>query len=70
MISDIFNPFVVEMSVDAPLRDIPAGNGNEVPLDFSGLPTLAVTGASQVQVSTHPHTIILPHTQTLLNLSM
>ena len=38
------------MSVDAPLRDIPPGGGNEVPLDFSGMPTLSVTGASQVQV--------------------
>ena len=50
---DIFNPFVVEMSIDAPLRDVPLGNGNEVPLDFSGTPTLTVIGGSQVQVSTH-----------------
>ena len=38
------------MSVDAPLRDIPPGNGDEVPLDFSGMPALTVTGASLVEV--------------------
>ena len=42
------------MSVDAPLRDIPPGSGNEVPLDFSGMPTLIVNGASQVQVRKYP----------------
>ena len=54
-IFDIFNSFAIEMSVDAPLRDIPPGNGDEVPLDFSGMPTLTVTGASQVQVQPLPY---------------
>ena len=43
------------MSVDTPLTEIPTGDGNDAPVDLSGLPTLTVTGASQVQVSIDPH---------------
>ena len=47
------------MSVDAPLSGIPSSGGNEAPIDFSGMPALTVTGASQVQVSRDPLYILL-----------
>ena len=38
------------MSIDTPLRQISPGNGNEAPMDLSGIPSLTVTKAPQVQV--------------------
>ena len=51
MLSDIFNPFIMDLSVDTPPREIIPGNGNEALEDLSGLPIVLVTGISQVQVN-------------------
>ena len=51
MPSDIFNPFIMDLSVDIPPREIIPGNGNETLEDLSGFPVLTVTEISQVQVS-------------------
>lgn len=47
---DIFNPFIIEMSVTTQPRVVAPGNGNETLEDLSGFPIVLVTGTSQIQV--------------------
>ena len=47
---DIFNPFIVEMRIEAPSREVAIGNGNETLMDLSGFPLITFTGASEIQV--------------------
>lgn len=51
-IVDNFNPFVIELSINAPPRNVDPGNGNETPEDLSEFPVVSLVGAApQVQVS-------------------
>ena len=47
---DIFNPFIIEMSVEHPSRVVIPGDGNETPEDLSGYPVVVVARTSQIQV--------------------
>ena len=47
---DRFNPFIIEVGVTSPQREVTTGNGNETLEDLSGFPVVTVTGTTQVQV--------------------
>ena len=51
-ITDRFNPIVVDYSVMVEEVNIPEGDGNATPEDFSDYPVVSATGVSTVQVST------------------
>lgn len=56
--NDIFNPFVVEMSVDIPSRGINVSTGNDTVEDLSGFPFVTATGFNQIQVSRSENIIL------------
>ena len=47
---DRFNPFIIEVGVTSPQREVTTGNGNETLEDLSGFPVVTVTGTTQIQV--------------------
>lgn len=49
---DIFNPFVIEVSVDNPPREITIGTGNDTLEDLRGSPIIVLDAPAQVEVST------------------
>lgn len=49
---DIFNPFVIEVSVDSPPRQITIGTGNDTLEDLRRSPIIMLDAPTQVQVST------------------
>ena len=49
---DIFNPFVIEMKVDNPPRNVTVGNGNDALEDLSEFPIIQQDAPAEVQVST------------------
>ena len=49
---DIFNPFVIEVSVDNPPREITIGTGNDTLEDLRGSPIIMLDAPAQVEVST------------------
>ena len=50
-INDVFNPFIIELSVETPTRTVTPGDGNETPQDLRNAPVVSIFGSSQVQVS-------------------
>ena len=47
---DIFNPFVIEMSIETPSRTVAIGDGNGTLVDLSGFPLFALSGTDKIQV--------------------
>ena len=48
---DIFNPFVIDMSIETPSRTVATGDGNGTLVDLSGFPLFALSGADKIQAS-------------------
>ena len=48
---DIFNPFIIEMSIQPPPRNRAPGNGNEMPDDLRAFPVVSLFGRTEAQVS-------------------
>ena len=50
-ITDKFNPFVIDLNINPPQRDITtATNGNDTVEDLSRFPVITVAGTTQTQV--------------------
>jgi hypothetical protein len=47
---DLFNPFIVELSVTTPTREVIPGDGNQKAEDLTQFPVVIVTPPSPIQV--------------------
>ena len=47
---DLFNPFIIELSIAVPSSKVPPGRGNEVPEDLIQFPVVIVTPPPSIQV--------------------
>ena len=50
-IDDVFNPFVMDLSVNTLPRNAVTGNGNEPLQDLSSFPVVTLTGPTQIEVN-------------------
>ena len=50
-ISDIFNGFTLDLEVSTQQLNVPAQDGNQMPVDFSNFPEVSTSGAQTLQVS-------------------
>ena len=50
-IEDIFNPFVMDLTVNIPPRTATTGNGNETLQNLNTYPIVTLTGPTQIEVS-------------------
>lgn len=57
---DRFNPFIIDFNVDIVEVDIPTGNGNVAPMDFSTVPVVSTSGVTNLPVSDmHQHHMVV-----------
>ena len=52
---DRFNPFIIEVGITSPQREVTTGDGNETLEDLSGFPVVTETGTTQIQVKQKNH---------------